>query len=185
MSMFNTLLQESAAASVPVILPPTTKPAAKLSRSIYPSYQRHDASPPKVTTLNTIDQILENETLQNKADTWNKLDKTAKMQKLHLFSDKYGKEHGYESKTVDELKQFFSECLEKNKLQKTKEVVYDKERREIVSIPALTLRPAGSGAGGFTLKVMDKQRVSTLKALAPMRRPVGPRLVLEEPTPEG
>jgi hypothetical protein len=170
--MFNALLQESAAASIPVVVPPATKPAARLS---YPSNQRAGSEVPSgsMATLTTIDQILENEKQQNKAEAWNKLDKTVKMQKLHAYADKYGRDHGYSAKGTHDLKVFFSGCLERNKLQKTKEVIYDKERGEITAIPALALNAT---TGAFTLKVLDKQRVSTLKALTPLRKPV---LVLE------
>jgi hypothetical protein len=41
------------------------------------------------------------------------------------------------AKDIKALKHFFSESLEKNKLQKTKDVVYDKEKGVVQSIPAL------------------------------------------------
>jgi hypothetical protein len=64
------------------------------------------------------------------------------------------------------LKVFFSECLDKAKLQKTKDVVYNKETREIVSIPALHFNTTSHA---FTLKMLDTKRVSTLKSLTPKR----------------
>ena len=36
-----------------------------------------------------VDHILENEIQQNKNETWNKLNKTVKIQKLHEYADKY------------------------------------------------------------------------------------------------
>ena len=94
------------------------------------------------------------------------MDKTAKIQKLHAFAEKYGKEHGYPVKDVKNLKMFFVNCLEKNKLQKTKDLVYDKDTHEITSIPALHFNTA---THNFTLKIMDAKRVSTLKSLTPKR----------------
>ena len=78
------------------------------------------------TAYTDIDQLLETEKQQNKADAWNKLDKTVKIQKLHVFAEKYGKDNTLPVKDVKALKHFFSESLEKKKLQKKKDVVYDK-----------------------------------------------------------
>jgi len=115
---------------------------------------------------NIIDSLLEKEKLHNKSETWNKLDKTIKIQKLHIFSEKYGKENNLPVKDIKSLKSFFVDCLEKNKLQKTKDVNYDKEKREIVSIPALFFNVPNRN---FTLKILDAKRVSTLKSLTPKR----------------
>jgi hypothetical protein len=124
---------------------------------------------PNYTTavnMNAIDKLLENEKQKNKCDTWNKLDKTVKTQKLHAFAEKYGKDHNYSAKDVKMLKTFFTSCLEQSKLQKTKDVVYDKDSGEIISIPALFFN---SVSHSFTLKIIDTKRVSTLKSLTPKR----------------
>jgi hypothetical protein len=113
-----------------------------------------------------LDNLLEIEKQQNKADAWNKLDKTAKIQKLHSFAEKYGKDNTLPVKDVKSLKHFFTEALEKNKLQKTKDVVYDKEKGTIQSIPALFFNIQQRS---FTLKNLDVKRVSTLKSLTPKR----------------
>jgi len=117
------------------------------------------------TTYNDLDQLLEKEKQQNKADAWNKLDKTLKIQKLHIFAEKYGKENTLPVKDIKALKHFFTDSLEKNKLQKTKEVVYDKEKGIIHSIPSIFFNIQQRT---FTLKQCDK-RISTLKSLTPHR----------------
>ena len=76
------------------------------------------------TTYTDIDKLLETEKQQNKADAWNKLDKTVKIQKLHIFAEKYGKDNTLPVKDIKALKHFFSESLEKKKLKKTKDVFY-------------------------------------------------------------
>jgi hypothetical protein len=58
------------------------------------------------------------------------------------------------------------DCLNKAKLQKTKDVVYEKDSGEITAIPALFFN---SITHNFTLKIMDSKRVSTLKSLTPKR----------------
>ena len=117
-------------------------------------------------SFSTIDAILENEKQQNKKDAWNKIDKTVKIQKLHEFSEKYGKENSLSVKDIKGLKLFFSESLDKGKLQKAKDVVYDKEKGTISSIPALFFNNLNRM---FTLKNMDSKRVSTFKSLTPKR----------------
>lgn len=118
------------------------------------------------TNYNILDKLLEKEKQLNKAETWNKLDKTIKIQKLHAFAEKYGKENTLPMKDTKSLKLFFIDCLEKNKLQKTKDVIYDKEKREIISIPSLQFNSVNHN---YTLKICDNKRVSTLKSLTPKR----------------
>jgi hypothetical protein len=115
---------------------------------------------------NAIDALLEREKQNNKNENWNKLEKSLKIQKLHIFAEKYGRENGMPVKDIKSLKTFFIDCLEKNKLQKTKEVNYDKDSKEIISIPALHFNVTNRN---FTLKIVDAKRVSTLKSLTPKR----------------
>lgn len=116
--------------------------------------------------LQTINNMLEKEKQHNKTETWNKLNKTSKIQKLHMFAEKYGKENNLPIKDVKNLKMFFIDCLEKKKLQKTKDVNYNKETKEVSSIPALFFNISNHN---FTLKNMDVKHVSTLKSLTPKR----------------
>jgi len=67
-------------------------------------------------TMDHIDGLLESEKKSMSAEPWNKLDKRLKIQKLHAFAEKYGKEHGLPAKEVKGLKTFFSECLAKDKM---------------------------------------------------------------------
>jgi hypothetical protein len=113
-----------------------------------------------------IDKMLEMEKQHNKNEQWNKLDKTVKTQKLHQYAEKYGKENSLPIKDIKSLKLFFISCLDGNKLQKTKDVVYDKSSKEIISIPALHFNQISRS---YTLKITDSKRVSTLKSLTPKR----------------
>jgi len=117
-------------------------------------------------SVDNIDKMLDRERNRNTRDNWIKLDKTAKIQKLHIFAETYGKEHGMPSKDVKLLKNFFIGCLDKNKLSKSKDVVYNKDEMKIVSIPALHFNQVSRN---FTLKITDTKRVSTLKSLTPKR----------------
>jgi len=121
----------------------------------------------ETTSYTNMDMILEKEKLHNKGEPWNKLDKTVKIQKLHSFAEKYGKDHSLPNKEVKALKTFFVECLEKNKLQKAKEVTYNQDSKELSAIPSLHFN---SEKKNFTLKIADPKRVSTLKSLTPKRQ---------------
>ena len=61
---------------------------------------------------------------------------------------------------------FFKDCLDKKKLQKVKEVNYNKDTGEIKDIPALFYNKPSNH---FTLKNLDK-RISTLKGLPPKKK---------------
>ena len=60
---------------------------------------------------------------------------------------------------------FLKDCLDKKKLQRVKDVIYDKTTGMVKEIPALHYVKSSKH---FTLKNIDK-RVSTLKSLAPKK----------------
>lgn len=145
----------------------TEKKPEKKPKTIYnPVMYGKTEENTEIDHASKIDQLLEREKQHNKTESWNKLDKTAKIQKLHTFAEKYGKDNALALKDIKALKAFFKECLEKNKLQKTKDVQYNKDTREIIAVPSLFLSPLNRN---FTLKIMDAKRVSTLKSLTPKR----------------
>jgi hypothetical protein len=124
-----------------------------------------------------IDHILEKETQKNKTESWNKLNKTMKIQKLNHYAEKYATEHKYSERELGNLKTFFLESLERGKLQKTKEVVYDKDQQQIEEIPGLFYHQHNHN---FTLRIIDTKRVSTLKSLTPKRTVDRPKLTIQE-----
>ena len=123
-------------------------------------YSSHAISSDKMDTM------LEKEKQHNKTESWNKLDKTQKIQKLNKYAEKYVKENKLSQPDMKSLKLFFIDCLEKNKLQKAKDVLYDKESQEITGVPALFYHSLNRN---FTLRVVDPKRVSTLKCLTPRK----------------
>ena len=60
---------------------------------------------------------------------------------------------------------FLKDSLDKKKLSRVKDVIYDKENGVVKEIPALLYTKSNKH---FTLKNIDK-RVSTLKSLAPKK----------------
>jgi len=116
--------------------------------------------------LANLDKFLENEKITNSNEPWSKLDKTAKIKKLTLFADNYKVLNNLSDIEYYQLVAFFRDCLDKKKLQRVKDVIYNKEAGEIKDIPALFYNKPSNH---FTLKNIDK-RVSTLKGLTPKKK---------------
>jgi hypothetical protein len=115
--------------------------------------------------LLNLENFLENEKNNNKNEPWCKLNKTIKIQKLIEFVDSYKIDNKLNKEEENLLILFFKDCLERKKLQRVKDVVYDKETGVIKNIPALHYTKSTKH---FTLKNIEK-RVSTLKSLAPKK----------------
>lgn len=98
----------------------------------------------------------------NPTPTWNKLTKINKKNKLYQYAEKYAVENNYNTNDLKMLKMFFLKTLDKGKLNKIKEVNYNVETQEIVSIPGLFFNQTTKN---FTLRNMDPKHVSTLKSL--------------------
>lgn len=95
-------------------------------------------------------------------NTWNKLTKITKKNKLYQYAEKYAAENKYNANDLKMLKMFFLKTLDKGKLNKIKEVNYDLENQEIINIPGLFFNQTTKN---FTLRNMDPKHVSTLKSL--------------------
>lgn len=115
------------------------------------------------TNLSNLDKFLENEKNNNINDPWCKLNKTIKTKKLQEYVERYKQENNLSDSESELLLIFLKDCLERKKLQRVKDVVYDKEFGNVKDIPALCYVKTTKR---FTLKNIDK-RVSTLKSLAP------------------
>lgn len=112
----------------------------------------------------TIDEILQQETNRNNKETWIKLDKTTKIQRLTNYANRVGNEKGLCEKEIEELGQYLADALERKRLLSVKEVIYDNIKCEITKIPCLSLSTTGNKK--YTLRRIEK-RASTLKALGP------------------
>ena len=112
--------------------------------------------------LLNLENFLENEKNNNKNEPWCKLNKTIKIQKLIDFVELYKTENKLNEEEENILILFFKDCLERKKLQRVKDVIYDKEKGIVKNIPALHYTKSTKH---FTLKNIDK-RVSTSKSLS-------------------
>lgn len=115
--------------------------------------------------LDNLDKFLEDEKISNENEPWCKLNKTIKLKKLLEYVDSYKNENELNEEETEILVQFLKDCLDRKKLQRIKDVVYDKENGIVKSIPALTYIKTNKH---FTLKNIEK-RISTVKSLPPKK----------------
>lgn len=115
--------------------------------------------------ISNLDKFLEDEKNNNSNEPWCKLNKTIKYKKLLEFVEVYKKTKNLNEDETQLLSLFLKDSLDKKKLSKVKDVIYDKDTGLIKEIPALTYTKANKH---FTLKNIDK-RISTLKSLAPRK----------------
>jgi hypothetical protein len=117
-----------------------------------------------VENMSNLNDFLEDEKKNNSGEPWAKLDKTSKLLKFSEFATIYCDENNYNN-DKQLLINMLSSNLDRKKLLKAKEVLYDKELGKIISIPSLIYNTTTKK---FTLKRADK-RPSTLKSLAPKK----------------
>ncbi len=116
--------------------------------------------------VDNLDAFLEREKISNTGDPWSKLDKTAKTRKLIVFVEQYKEEHNMTTEEADVMLVFLKDVLDRKRLARVKDVIYDKTTGLIKEIPSLHFNRASTH---FTLKNTDKQRTSTLKSLPPKK----------------
>ncbi len=115
--------------------------------------------------LSNLELFLENEKNNNINEPWCKLDKTIKTKKLLDYVETYKNENELDQEEEKLLVNFLKDCLDRKKLHRVKDVVYDKNTGNVKDIPALSYNKSSKH---FTLKNMEK-RISTLKSLAPKK----------------
>jgi len=115
--------------------------------------------------LSNLEKFLEEEKINNTNEPWCKLNKTIKYKKLLGYVETYKNEKNLDETEIELLINFLKDSLDKKKLSRVKDVIYDKDIGIVKEIPALTYIKATKH---FTLKNIDK-RISTLKSLAPKK----------------
>ena len=118
----------------------------------------------KKTTSHTLNSVL-NKKEDTTNEAWCKLNKTNKLVKLEKYVEEYKSKNDISEDEERLLVIFLKECLDKKKLQRIKDVSYDKTTGIIKDIPGLLYIKSKKH---FTLKNNDK-RVSTLKSLGPKK----------------
>ena len=111
-----------------------------------------------------IDKYLEQE--QNKKKNvkpWSKLEKSTKLKKIYSYIENLYDKFKMTELEKKELKKYMRTCLERKKLQRIKDVIYEINTGEIKDIPGLTFNEKNRE---FILRKIDKKG-STLRNLAP------------------
>ena len=121
--------------------------------------------------MSNLEKFLEAEKTNNGNEPWCKLNKTSKLKKLGEYVENYSKTNSLDEGEVKHLTAFLKDSLDKKRLSRVKDVIYDKVAGLIKDVPSLAYNKS---TRHFTLKNIDK-RVSTLKSLAPKKGPVTPR----------
>ena len=108
------------------------------------------------TTPNTsnIEKFLEKELEVTINKPWTKLGKGSKLKKINEYVTIYSVDKNYNEEQRKKLKRYLLSCLERKKLQKTKDVNYCIKTNKILSIPALTYNESSRK---FTLRKNEKK----------------------------
>jgi len=131
----------------------------------YKTMLMNNIQPTKEPQITNIESFLEKEKNINKKQHWSKLSKLSKKNKLLDFCQSYATKNKLNDDETQQLKTFLLKSLERKKLQRVKDVIYDVETQTIINIPTLTLNKQ---TNRYTLKNIEK-KVSTLKSLAPRK----------------
>ena len=110
--------------------------------------------------LSSVENILDKERENYKLENWNKLNNTIKRQKIILFVDNYISSNNLSVSDKQNILNSIFKYLDKNMLQKAKDVDYDKDNGIILDIPALEYNNINKR---FTLKKNPKT-TSTVKS---------------------
>jgi len=115
--------------------------------------------------LNNLEKFLEDEKNMSENEPWCKLNKPIKIKKIMEYIEIYKTKNSLQENEVQLLVNFLRDCLDRKKLQRIKDVVYDKENGIIKEIPGLVYVKSNKH---FTLKNIEK-RISTIKSLPPKK----------------
>ena len=99
-------------------------------------------------------------------EQWRKLTKSSKLLKLQLFAEEYKNNNDLTTEEYEIMFDFLKDALEKKKLQRIKDIIYDKQTGIIKEIPGLVFVKQKKH---FTFRIVNEKRVSTLKSLGPKK----------------
>lgn len=109
---------------------------------------------------NVIDKITKNNK-KEKRDSWVRLDRSSKIYKIKHYIEEYAKTNHLTTNEKEDLNKYLIQCLERKRLQNSREVKYNKEEGIIEQLPYLIFNTTQRK---FTLK-KNENRISTLSSL--------------------
>ena len=129
--------------------------------------QHNKAIQSNIPSSDNISQFLEKEKKINSKKPWTRLQKSVKLDKLQIFANDYSKQTELTKTQSKLLIDFLISSLEKKKLQRTKDIIYDSKTGKIKSIPGLSVNKTSNK---LTLKRVDKKKETLKNSLAPIRK---------------
>ena len=90
------------------------------------------------TTDEKLNEYLENEKRVSANTTWSKLNKAERLRLLDVYADSYTVTNSLALEEAAILKSYLKQSLDRKKLQRVKDVQYDKATGTIKSIPGLS-----------------------------------------------
>tara|TARA_B100000073_G_scaffold334137_1_gene326343 strand:- start:3935 stop:4282 length:348 start_codon:yes stop_codon:yes gene_type:complete len=96
--------------------------------------------------------------------SWSKLDKTSRLKALINYAESYKNEKGLDDGKYSLMVNYFKECLDNKKLNRVKDVIYDKDKKEILDIPGLMFN---KNINSFTIRNNEKY---TIRNTAPKKK---------------
>ena len=115
----------------------------------------------------TLEEIIQRDTDRIASLPWNKLDKSTKIKKLNEFSDRTGLTQDLSVAVIQGLKSMLKDKMSRKLLQKTKDIVYDKEKGMILDIPNLLFH---TETQKYTIRTIENE--SPLHSLAPKNKTI-------------
>ena len=118
-----------------------------------------------IETIFNIEEFLEKEKNLESKLPWNKLNKMKKYEKICIYINKLSEDKDISDKNKKDILSIIKIALNKKKLQRVKEVVYNKETGIIKNIPSIEY---DSKEKKLSFNLNEKKQ-STLKSLAPKK----------------
>lgn len=103
--------------------------------------------------LNT---FLNDDIENNKNDVWSKLNKTVKLKKINVFSEILKEEYDLDDDEKEGVKTYLKTLIDKKLLLKNNDVVYDKNKGELIKINNLSF---SNKTRKFCIKKNEKKSV--------------------------
>lgn len=122
---------------------------------------KHDAVA-EVRNMDTLEKFLDESTKTSKTERWNRLDLTMKLHKVREYISRYKEENSLSDGEADALFKYLKDCLDKKKLMRVKDVVYNNDEDKLVSIPGLQYNKVSKK---YTIKNTDSKKSSVLSRL--------------------
>lgn len=113
--------------------------------------------------ITSMELLLSKDNEKSSKEPWSKLDQTVKMKKINEYISNLKNEYKLNNDEIKKLEEYLLIALQRKRLQRVKDVIYDKNKGEIKNIPCLIFN---NKSRNFTLKRSEK-RQSTSKSLGP------------------